>query len=166
MFLIMTTKDSKFWICGVTFALALLVSLDNFFISSRVTMVADKHIVRMPSSYAYIDSSKWSKAMLRTSRSRVSQSMVEQMMEREELMMQHQQDGHPLLTSSSSDSYWWQQDFVNDWDSLSDSDRYEIMVNLFTTKWQDLVHFFWNHKFVIGIFLCPHDDSLDQVYYS
>ena len=118
--------------------------------------------------YAHIDSSKWSKAMLRTSRSRVSQSMVEQMMEREELMQhQQQQDGHPLLTSSSSsDSYWWQQDFVNDWDSLSDSDRYEIMVNLFTTKWQDLVHFFWNHKFVVGIFLCPQDDSLDQVYYS
>jgi hypothetical protein len=170
MFRIMTatTKDSKFWIyCGVTFALALLVSLDNVFISSRVTMMmvdAEKHnIVSTPSSsYAHIDSSKWSKAMLRASRSRVSQSMVEQMMEREEELMQlHQQDGHhhPLLltSSSSSDSYWWQQDFViNDWDSLSNSDRFEIMVNLVTTKWQDVVHFFWNHKFVVEI----------QVYYS
>jgi hypothetical protein len=168
-----TTKDSKFWICGVTFALALLVSLDNVFVSSRVTMTVDaeKHdIVSTPSSsYAHIDSSKWSKAMLRASRSRVSQSMVEQMIEREELMMQQQQqpDGHhPLPTSSSSDSYWWQQDFVNDWDSLSDSDRYEIMVNRLTTKWQNLVHFFWNHKIVVGIFLCPQDYSLDQVYYS
>jgi hypothetical protein len=170
MFRIMTTtiKDSKFWIyCGATLALmALLVSLDNVFISSRVTMTVDaeKHnIVSTPSSsYAHIDSSKWSKAMLRASRSRVSQSMIEQMMEREEELMQQQQpDGHhhPLLltSSSSSDSYWWQQDFViNDWDSLSNSDRFEIMVNLVTTKWKDLVHFFWNHKFVVEI----------QVYYS
>ena len=154
--LFVTAKDCKIWIC-VTFAVALLITMDAFHIASRV--VGNKQVVAP--SYAYIDSSRWSEAMLRASRSRVSQSILERM-EREKL--HHQQDRHLLMQQEDDFSQAMQEDSrANDSsDSLSpDSHRYEIMVNLFTTKWQDVAHLVWNHKFV-GIFLC-RQEPIDYV---
>lgn len=134
MFLL-TAKDCKIWI-GVSFAIAaLLVTLDAFWISSRV--VAEKQHVTP--SYVHIDSSKWSHAMLRASRSRVSPRVLER-------MEQEKQERHLLLTTNSDSLYPSTDSHEND----------EVMVSLFDTKWQDIVHLFWNHKFV-GIFPCRNE---------
>lgn len=140
-----TAKDCRVSIAvTVAFLFAVLLSVRTFHLSS---FVVKKEII---SYHPNLETKHWSPAMLRASRSRVKnfngKSAAQPLPYR-----QLQVDGSLARVkriTNEAHSQMDEQESIGEEESLGD----EIMVDLFSTSWRELVSLFLSHRFR-GIFL-------------